>query len=75
MLIRTTRLERGLIGIPQDSISYLGDLKLHIYNRFNIELLEGKKKYAFKDHCCKDNTSTVKGKSTTTRYVLLVFEF
>ena len=68
MLIRPTRLERGLIRLPQDEISNLGDLKLHRYSRFNIELLEGKKKYAFKDHCTKDNTSIVKGKSATTRY-------
>ena len=68
MLIRHTRWERGLIGLPQDEISDLGDLKLHRYSRFNIDLLEGKKKYAFKDHCSKDNTSTVKVKSTTTRY-------
>ena len=74
ILIRPAGLERWLIGLPQGAISDLGDLKLHRYNRFNIELLEGKKKYAFKDHCSKDNTSTVKGKSTTTRYVL-VFEF
>ena len=69
MLIRPTGLERGIIGIPQEKILDLGDLKLHKYNRLNIGLLEGKKKYAFKDHCSKDNTSTVKGKSTTTRYV------
>ena len=69
MLIRPRRLERGLRGLPSDEISYLGDIKLHKYNRFNIELIEGKKKYAFKDHCNKDNTSTVKGKSPTTRYV------
>ena len=62
-------LEIGLIGQPQDEFSDLGDMKLHIYNRFNIELLEGKKRYAVKDHCNKDHTSTVKGKSTTTRYV------
>ena len=36
-------LEIGLRGLPQDAISDLGDLKLHRYNRFNIELLEGKK--------------------------------
>ena len=51
------------------AISNLGDPKLHRYNRFNIELLEGKKKYALKDHFTKDNTSTVKGKSATTRYI------
>ena len=62
-------LERGLRGIPQEKILDLGYLKLHRYNRFNIELLEGKKKYAFKDHCSKDNISTVKGKFSTTRYV------
>ena len=62
-------LERGLRGLPQGTILDLGDLKLHIYIRFNIELLEGKKKYAFKDHCSKDNTSTVKGKSAKTRHV------
>ena len=32
---------------------------------FNIELLECKKKHAFKDHCSKDHTSTIKGKSPT----------
>ena len=69
MLIIPTGLERGLRGLPQDEISNLVDLKLHRYRRFNINLLEGKKKYAFKDHCSKDNTSTVKGKSATTRYV------
>ena len=68
-------MERGLRRLPHDAISNLGDLKLHRYNRFNIELLEGKKKHAFKDHCSKDNTSTVKGKYATTRYVLLLFEF
>ena len=69
MLIRPTGLERGLIGLPQDEIFDLGDLKLHRYSRFNIMILECKKKYAFKDHCSKANTSTVKGKSATTRYV------
>jgi len=62
-------LERGLRRLAQDEISDPGDPELHIYNRFNIELLEGKKKHAFKDHCSKDHTSTVKGKSPTTRYV------
>ena len=69
MLIRPTGLERVLRGLPQDEIADLGDLKLHRYSRFNIELLEGKKKYAFKDHCSKDKTSTVKGNSAPTRYV------
>ena len=49
-------LERGLKGIPHGEISDLGDLKLHRYNKFNIKLLEGKKKDAFKDHCSKDHT-------------------
>jgi hypothetical protein len=62
-------LERVLRGLLQGAISDLGDMKLHRYNRFNIELLEGKKKYAFNDHCSKDNTSTIKSKSATTRYV------
>ena len=62
-------LERGLTRLPQGAISELGDLKLHRYNRFNIELLEGKKQYSFKDHCSKDNTSIAKGKYDTTRYV------
>ena len=62
-------LERGLRGLLQGAISDLRDPKLHRYSRFNIELLEGKKKYAFKDHYSKDNTSTVKGNSATTRYV------
>ena len=62
-------LEIGLKGIPLDAISDLGYLKLHKYNKFDIDLLEGKKKYAFKDHCNKENTSTFKGKSATTRYV------
>ena len=62
-------LERGLKGLPQDTISDLGDIKLHRYNRFNIKLLEGKKKYAFKDHYSKHNTSTIKGNSATTRYI------
>ena len=62
-------LEIGLRGLPQDAISDLGDMKLHICNLFNIDLLEGKKKYAFKDHCNKDNTSTIKGNSATKRYV------
>ena len=62
-------LERGLRGLPQDIILDLGDLNLHKYIRFNIEPLEGKKKYAFKDHCNKDNASTVKGKFATARYV------
>ena len=61
--------EIGLSGLSEGMISGLGDLNLHIYSRFNIELLEDEKKYAFKDHCSKDNTSTVKGKSATTRYV------
>ena len=68
-------LERRVGGLPQDEISDLGDLKLHRYNRFNIKLPEGKKKYAFKDHCTKDHTSTVKGKSSPERYVWLVFSF
>jgi len=54
-------LERGLRGLPQDAISDPGDPKLHRYNIFNIELLEGKKKHVFKDHYSKDHTSTVKG--------------
>jgi len=62
-------LERGLRGLPQDEISNLGILKLHRYNRFNIELLEGKKSHAFKDHCSKDHTSTVRSRSPTARYV------
>ena len=69
ILIRPMGLEIGLRFLPQDEISDLGDLKLHRYNRFNIELLEGKKNHTFKDHCSKDHTSTVKGKSPTTRYV------
>jgi len=69
ILIRPGGLERGLRGLPSDEISDLGDLKLHRYSRFNIELLEGKKKYEFKVHCNEDNTLTVKGKSATTRYV------
>jgi len=68
-------LERGFRGLPQDEISDLGDPKLHRYNRFNIKLLEGKTKYAFKDHWSKDHKSTVKGKSATKRYVCLVFAF
>jgi len=62
-------LERGLRGIPQDKISDPVDLKLPKYNKFNIELLEGKKNHTFKDHCSKDHTSTVKGKSPTSRYI------
>jgi len=62
-------LERGLRGIPHDLNSDPGDPKLHRYNIFNIELLEQKKKYAFKDRCSKDHTSTIKGKSRTARYV------
>ena len=75
ILIRPTGLERGIIGLPKDEILDLRDLKLYKCNRFNIEVLEGKKKYAFKDHCSKENTSTIKGKYTTTQYVWLVFEF
>ena len=75
ILIRLVRLERGLRGLWQDEIPNPGDSKLHRYKRFNIELLEGKKKHAFKDHCSKDHTSIVKGKSPTTRYVWLVFTF
>jgi len=62
-------LEGGLRVIPWNKKLDLGDLKLHIYNRFNIDLLEGKKKHAFKDYCSKDHTSTFKGKSPTKRYV------
>jgi len=62
-------VEIGLIGLPKDEIIDLGDPKLHRYNIINIKLLEGKKKYAFKDHCSKCHTSTVKGKFTTRRYV------
>ena len=69
ILIRPWGLERGLRELPQDKISDPRDPKLHRYNRFNIELIEGKKKHAFKDQCTKDHTSTVKGKSPTTRYV------
>jgi len=60
-------LERMLRGISQDSISNPTDPKLHRYNIFNIELLEGKKKHAFKDHCSKDYISIFKGKYPTTR--------
>ena len=62
-------LERELRGIPRDKILDPGDPKLHRYNKFKIELLEGKKKHAFKDHYNKDHTSTIKGKYPTTRYV------
>ena len=62
-------LEQGLRMLPQGAILDLGDPKLHRYNIFNIELLEGKNKYAFKDHCIKENTSIGKGKSATKRYV------
>ena len=75
ILIRPMGLEIRLIVIPQDEISNPIDTKWHRCNRFNFELLEGKKKHAFKDHCSKDHTSTVKGKSPTTRYVWLVFTF
>lgn len=75
ILIKYVGLERGLKGISQNEILDLGDHKLHKYNRFSIELLEGKKKHALKDHCSKDHISTVKGKSPTTRYVWLVFTF
>ena len=75
IFIRPVGLERGLRGLPHDEISDPRDPKLHRYNRFNIELLEGKKKRAFKDHYSKDHTSTVKGKSPIARYVLLVFTF
>ena len=65
-------LEGGLRGLPKDTILDLGDMKLHRYNRFNIELLEGKKKYAFKDHGSKKNTSTVKGKSAN-KVCMIIF--
>lgn len=63
------RLEIGFIEIPQEEISDLRDMKLHRYNKFNIELLEGKKSYGFKDHYSKDHTSTAKDKSATKGYV------
>jgi len=63
----------GLIGLPQDKVADPRYPKSHRYNRFNIKLLEGKKKHAFKDHYSKDHTSIVKGKSPTTRCILLVF--
>jgi len=50
ILIKHVGLERGLTGLPQYEISDPGKPKLHRYNRFNIELLEGKKIHAFKDH-------------------------
>jgi len=75
ILIRHVGLEIWLRGIPQDEILVHRDPKLYGYNTFNIELLEGKKKHAFKDHCNKDHTSKVNGKSPTTRYVSLVFTF
>ena len=62
-------MERGLKGLPQNEISDPKELKLHRYNIFKIELLEGKKKHAFKDHYSKDHTSTVEGKSPIARYV------
>jgi len=68
-LTKLVRLERELRGIPEDEILDTGDPKLNKYNIFNIKLLEGKKKHAFKDHSSKDHTSTVKVKSPTTRYV------
>ena len=63
ILIRPVGLERGIKGLWQGKISDFRDTKLHRYNRFNIELLEGKKNHAFKDHCSKDHTSTVTGRS------------
>ena len=42
--IRIIGLERGCKGISQDEISDLGDPKLQIYNRFNIELLQREKR-------------------------------
>ena len=62
-------LERGLRFLPQENKLDPADQKLHRYNRLNIELLEGKKKHAFKDHCSKDHSSTVKGKSPTEIHV------
>lgn len=41
--IRLTGLEIGLSGLPQDKILILGDLKLHRYDRFNIDLLQREK--------------------------------
>jgi len=69
ILIRLVGLHRGLRGLPQDEILDPRDLKLQRHNKFNIKLLEGKKKQAFKDHCSKDHTLTVKGKSPTATYV------
>ena len=37
-------LERGLSGIPKNTILELGDLKLQRYNRLNIELLQSEKR-------------------------------
>lgn len=68
ILIRHVELEKGLKGLPQNEILDPRDPKLHKYNIFNIELLKGKKKHAFKDHYSKEHTSTVKGKSPT-KYV------
>lgn len=62
-------LERGFKRLSQENISDLGYLKLHRYNKFNMELLESEKMYAFKGHDNKDHTPPVKGKSTTTSYV------
>lgn len=69
ILIRPMGLQRGPGGLRQDKISDPEDPKLHRYNRLNIKLLEGKKNHAFKDHCSKDHTSIVKGKSSIARYV------
>ena len=62
-------LEGRLRGLPQEKVLYHGDPKLHRYKKFNIKLIEYKKKNAFKDHCSKDHTSAVKGMSPTMRYV------
>ena len=69
ILIRPIGLKRGLRVLPQDEMLGPVDPNLHRYNRFNIELLECKKKHAFKDNYSKDHTSTINDKSHTTRYV------
>jgi len=43
ILIRIVGLERGLIGLLQDTILELGDMKLQSYSRFKIELIKSRK--------------------------------
>lgn len=73
--IKHMGFERGFRGLLQYKISDLSDLKLHRYNGFNIELLDGKTKYALKDHCSNEHTSTVKRKYAIEGYLWLVSVF